>query len=122
MPRPDSQPGSQDAQNEVATSSLHRFKEDHAPALIREHHSHGHAPFVVGIVNPHHVPLQLNTPFSICPRRLHRDLQFGLQLRQMRQRNHGALQREVANHRLFHKFPSAFSQPANLRVALHFSP
>src|SRR5207248_9769895 len=43
-------------------------------------------------------------------------------LRQMVQRNHCALQRQIADYRFFRELLPAFRQTANLRLELHFAP
>ncbi len=54
--------------------------------LVRKYDADRYAAFFFRVVNPHHVALQPDAPLPFASRRIHRDLQFGLQLRQMFQR------------------------------------
>lgn len=51
--------------------------------LVREHYAHGHTPFFWRVVDPHYISPQLHGLRAVWPRRLHRDLQLRLQLRQV---------------------------------------
>src|ERR671922_1819619 len=58
---------------ELCTMSWHIFLCTMSWHSSRKHHPHRHTPFFARVVNPHHVPLQLNAVLSIGSGRVHHD-------------------------------------------------